>query len=133
MAFTFKEVLLGSTLIGGIFNCVISPSYGMISEEEVKKTTTRSFNHYQDDITSLPSVERKINQTEVIYPSLEDAIQLHRNVHSLTTQAIDLWVKAAETGDLTSLYHLGWFVCKREKAKQPLSKQDKSRSLTFEK
>lgn len=58
MTVNFKSILLGTSLLGSIFNCWISPSYGM--EEADENTYLNQTNNVRTQITSLTNIERLI-------------------------------------------------------------------------
>lgn len=115
MKIQIKEALFRASLLGGLFNSLIYPSYGMEKEEGADKPIEMSV--------------RRIKHHKTTKPSKSDIESLHKDFTSLTTQSIDQWIAHAGTGDLVSLYHLGWLVDQKEKNKTPIFKKDQSDTL----
>jgi Ran GTPase-activating protein (RanGAP) involved in mRNA processing and transport len=137
MNIRLKKILLRTSILGGVFNCLVPPSYGMLPEQEKEKSPeikAHKLKRFTDDITSLPSIERKINmgtQQDAMEPSEEDVERLHQDVQFLTPENLEIWIRGAEAGNLLRLYHLGWLLDQKEKTKDSLSQKDKSHTLTL--
>lgn len=105
MSLKIKEALFRASLLGGILSCGLSPSYGMMFEK--------------DDISSLPSIERKIRKRE------------QKRVENPPPPIEDL-MPIPSYESFASFVYLCGLLSQREQTAQSFIERDELRTLSLE-